>query len=424
MKTFKQFLESKGITEDVFNAKSAEEMAALHKEYSESVSEEIKTAIANKASKEDVSELIKDAIAGITGYAKADEIKAIKDSLEEQGVELTKMKNKGGEGSTKSLSDEIIEKKEAILKVARGAAGEVEMKALTTRASVANSPAGFVLPDIGQLGVKERSLYNVLPKVTLGDGNHTGTVRYRDWDEATSVRAAAAVAEGAAFPESTAKFEWYTKPLRKIGDTLPVTEEFFEDEQQAAGELEMFLEVNVNTEIDDQLVNGDNTGQNLDGLVTTVPAYTAVNSGIASANLKDLAIKVRNTITRTRGSKYRPDMLVVSSSTMEDLVLAKDANNNYIFDETTGTVGGLMVVIDENMADNVIVVGDRRYARIYEKGGVNLSRGRVNNQFNEDEMTLKARKRMLLLIRTVDKTGFLKVADVDAALTTLAATPI
>ena len=105
---------------------------------------------------------------------------------------------------------------------------------------------------------------------------------------------------------------------------------------------------------------------------------------------------------------------------MEDLILAKDANNNYIFDENTGTLGGLAVVVDENMPDNQIVVGDRRFARVYEKTGVVLSRGTVNAQFTEDEMTLKARKRLLLLIREVDKTGFLKVTDVDAALVTLA----
>ena len=315
---------------------------------------------------------------------------------------------------------QIKDNKEQIKAIAGGKAGEVEIKALTNLASVSNNAQGFFLPEIGQLGVKERSIYNVLPKVTVSDNNTGGVVRYRDWDEATTVRAAAMVAEGAVFPESTAKWQWYSKDLRKVGDTLPVTEEFWEDEAQAGAELEMFLTVNVNTEIDSQLVTGDNTGQNLEGLLTSAPAYTAVNSGITAANLKDLAIKVRNDITRTRGSKYSPDMLVVSSSTMEDLVLAKDANNNYIFDENNGTLGGLTVVVDENMTDNAIVIGDRRYARIYEKSGVVISRGMPNAQFLEDEMTIKARKRMLLLIRTVDKTGFRKVADVDAALATLA----
>lgn len=360
-----------------------------------------------------------------------EEVKTVREQMEKEREEKmnalqehldkldVKLQGKGG-SEKKTVAQEIKDQKEELKNIAIGASvKEVELKTLVTRGSVTNNASGFFLPEIGQLGYKERSVYNVLPKVSVSDSNNGGVVRYRDWDEATTARAAAMVAEGAAFPESTAAWQWYTKELRKIGDTLPVTEEFFEDEQQAASELEMFLNINVNLVVDDQIINGDNVGQNLDGLLNAAPAYTAVASGIAAPNLKDLAIKVRNDITRSRGSKYRPDMLITSSLVMEDLVLAKDANNNYIFDENTGTVGGLFVVVDENMPDNQIIVGDRRFARIYEKTGVTLSRGSVNNQFNEDEMTIKARKRMLVLVREVDKTGFRKVANVTAALTTL-----
>lgn len=321
----------------------------------------------------------------------------------------------------KTVAEEIKEKKSEIKSVAFGGSSkEVEMKALTTRASVVDNAQGFFIPEITQLGHKERTLYNVLPKVGVSDSNTGGVIRYRDWDRATTVRAADMVAEGAAFPESTAKFQWYSKDLRKVGDTLPVTEEFFEDEAQAASELSMFLDINVNLKIDDQIVNGDNTGQNLDGIFNSAPVYTPVASGIAAPNLKDLVIKVRNDITRTRGSKYSPDIVLVNSLTMESLILAKDANNNYVFDENTGTLGGMFVVVDENVDDNALLVGDRKYARIYEKAGMVISRGMPNNQFNEDEVTIKARKRMLLLIKNGDKTGFRKVTDVAAALITLA----
>jgi hypothetical protein len=48
------------------------------------------------------------------------------------------------------------------------------------------------------------------------------------------------------FPESTAKFIERT-PIRKIGDTLVVTEEFGEDSDAANAELNRFLDINVNT---------------------------------------------------------------------------------------------------------------------------------------------------------------------------------
>jgi hypothetical protein len=71
-------------------------------------------------------------------------------------------------------------------------------------------------------------------------------------------------------------------------------------------------------------------------------------------------------------------------------------------------------------SDNSLLIGDRRYARIYEKTGVVITRGTPNAQFLEDEMTIKARKRMLLLVKNGDKSGFRKVTDVTAALVLLA----
>ena len=53
-------------------------------------------------------------------------------------------------------------------------------------------------------------------------------------------------------------------------------------------------------------------------------------------------------------------------------------------------------------------------------GGVVLSKGYGANQFTEDMMTLKARKRLAFLIREADKTGFKRVTSISAALVTLA----
>jgi hypothetical protein len=379
---------------------------------------EVKTAI--DAFKSELPQAIKSAFdteIKVVTDAMELKIKEVQDHADKLDVKLQK---KEVETKTTSLAFELKSKKEEIKSMFVGSGKELELKALTNRASVSDNALGFFIPEITQLGYKERSLYNVLPRVGVSDSNNGGTVRYRDWDEATTVRAATMVAEGAAFPESTAKFKWYSEDLRKVGDTLPVTEEFFEDEFQASAELEMFLNVNVNLVIDSQLINGDGTGQNLKGLLNVAPAYTAVASGISAPNIKDLAIKVKNDITRSRGSKYAPDMALVNSLTMESLILEKDTNNNYIFDENTGTIGGLIVVVDENMPDNQMIVGDRKYARIYEKTGVVLSKGMPNAQFLEDEMTIKARKRMLLLVKNGDRTGFRKVTSISAALATLA----
>ena len=67
-----------------------------------------------------------------------------------------------------------------------------------------------------------------------------------------------------------------------------------------------------------------------------------------------------------------------------------------------------------------MVIGDSRYARIYERAGITLSRGVIGNQFAEDMETLKVRTRLAFLIRDADVGGFLKVTSISAALVTLA----
>jgi hypothetical protein len=104
--------------------------------------------------------------------------------------------------------------------------------------------------------------------------------------------------------------------------------------------------------------------------------------------------------------------------------LKKDGENNYIlppFVSSDGRNVDGMTVIEANIAPaNSIIVCDKRFGRIYEKAGVELSKGYSGTQFVEDEMTLKARKRLAFLIREADKGGFRKVTNITTALATLA----
>lgn len=297
---------------------------------------------------------------------------------------------------------------------------EVVIKAATTRSSIATNSSQLPLSGIGQLGVKVRGLYNLFAKIPVSTGDHGGKVTYTDWDEATTTRAAAKISEGAAFPESTAKFKSYSIDLAKIGDTLAVSEEFGEDQVSAAAELEFFVDTNVQTKVDDQIVNGLGTSGNIKGIISSIPSFTASNSGIEGANIYDLVKKVKTDITKNRGSKYNPDFVAMNSDTLDLLHLEKDANQNYIFPDKSN-IGSMVIVEDNNIADNVLIVGDSRYARIYETGGVSISRGLKGDQFVEDMETIKARVRLLFLIRNVDQTGFRKVTSISAALTTLEA---
>lgn len=344
-----------------------------------------------------------------------------KDDISELALQVKELETKGGKSAMENeLSKELKEKKEAIRAIAKGAKEEIAVKANTLRASIATNPHQLLIDGIGQLQRVKRSLYDIFRKIPVAKGNHNGTISYVDWDEATTVKAAATIAEGGTFPESTAKFKGYTLQLQKIGDTLPVSEEFFEDEMLAASELDMFLETNVNDVIDSQIVIGDGTGSNLKGLIASVPAYVPVASGITDANIYDLIAKVSESITSVGGAKYQPDFVAMNIADINKLKLKKDTTNNYVFNFNDPRIGTLNIIEDNHVVANTLYLGDSRFARIYEMGGVVLSEGYTGSQFTSDMLTLKARKRLAFLIRTVDQTGFRKVTSISAALVTLA----
>lgn len=370
----------------------------------------------SKQNKEAIDEAVKNVKAEMQEI-----IDKAKENISELALQVKELETKGGTSAMENeLSKELKEKKEAIRAIAKGAKEEIAVKANTLRASIATNPHQLLVDGIGQLQRVKRSLYDIFRKIPVAKGNHNGTISYVDWDEATTVKAAATIAEGGTFPESTAKFKGYTLQLQKIGDTLPVSEEFFEDEMLAASELDMFLETNVNDVIDSQIVIGDGTGSNLKGLIASVPAYVPVASGITDANIYDLIAKVSESITSVGGAKYQPDFVAMNIADINKLKLKKDTTNNYVFNFNDPRIGTLNIIEDNHVVANTLYLGDSRFARIYEMGGVVLSEGYTGSQFTSDMLTIKARKRLAFLIRTVDQTGFRKVTSISAALVTLA----
>lgn len=419
MLTVNQYLAKKEISKEQFDSMTAEEIAKVYNEINENNVAYIKELEENGATAKELSE----ALAEIN-KEQAAKLEKVLLAVEKQGIAVAKLFKKDAPKGT-TLKDILAENKNAISDIAKGmSTGEVVLKADTNLASIDSNTSAFVIPGIGQLGYKKLNASEIFPIIPITGDNINADVKYFDWDEDTIVRAAAMVAECAVFPESTAKWKQYNCPIRKIGDTIPVCEEFFEDEAMFAAELQMFLITNVDIKVDDQIVNGDNTGQNLKGLFVSSPAYVAPNAGISDASIYDLLVKVSEDITTDRGSKYSPDFALMNIADINRMKLKKDANENYIlppFVTRDGReVDGMTIIEDNHVTANSMIVGDRRYAKIYQRAGMTVSKGLVNAQFTEDQMTLKVRKRLVFIMREVDKTGFRKVTDIDAALIALA----
>lgn len=359
--------------------------------------------------------------------AKADTVDKLTDTVGKLSTSMddlgAKMQNFGKSGEGNETFEEVIGK--SFDKIKSGTPTEFNVKAsVLVSTAITSNTIAMRDTTLSPLAHRTLTMYDLFRKVPVGSDNG-GVVRYIDWDEATTARAAAAIAEGGTFPESTARWVELSIALQKLGDTIPVSEEMLFDQQRFANELQAFLTQNVDLKVDNDLLKGNGTAPNIKGLDTYATAYTAAASGIQDANIYDLIEKVDEAITLNKGSKFAPNVVIMGIADINKMKLEKDANNNYIMPPFVGRygqeVGGKTIIRNDNVAAGVMYVGDSRYGAIYEASeGYTITVGEVGTQFTTDMKTIKARKRMALLIKNSEVPAWRKVASISAALVTLA----
>lgn len=322
-----------------------------------------------------------------------------------------------------TLKSEIAGNKDKLKGLAMGSEQHVELKAITNVAVVTDNETTSFVPGLSPLNTQKLTAESLFSHRTISGDNVNKSIYYMDWDAASVVRSAATIAESGTYPQSDVKFIRKTADIKKIGDSMAVTDEFYEDEAMFSSELDLFLRTNMLIESNEQIINGDGIGENLTGVNTTALTFVAAASGIAQPNIADLCYKMREQM-KALGQKFDPNFVIMNSEVASTLELEKDGNNNYIkvpfVTDDMSSIKSMVVVIDEAQANNTLVIGDSRYGVIHERIGLQLSRAMVGTQFLTDETTLKVRRRLLFLIKDSDAPGFLKCIDVDAALITLA----
>lgn len=429
-KDFGDFLAQKGYKKA--DELSADEVIKHNAEYLKEMSEHIKAA-SDSALKEKSEELKAEMLKAITDLQSQEnaaiqkQVSTMLSGMKAQGSAIEKLMKGGAVMEVlspfeKSIDDNMDKVKEGRGK-AHGAGQEFVVKASFVAGSITGNTGAMRLTDISQIAHAKISIWDSLPKIPVSkDAN--GTVTYTDWDAATTVRAAAVAAEGGTFAESTAVFAENSITLKKIGDTIPISEESLYDRARFAAELKMFLETNVNLIADNQVYAGSGAGANMSGFKTTATAFTPVASGIAAPTIYDLAVKVKEAMVSGKNSKINPDRIYMHISDINEYKLEKDANNNYIMPPFAGQNGGVidgMLVIESNqVTTNTMTVADSRFIKVYEEPGLAVSTGLSGTQFTADLVTLKARRRAEVLVRQADRLAVYQVTSISAALVTLA----
>lgn len=220
-----------------------------------------------------------------------------------------------------------------------------------------------------------------------------------------------AVAEGAAKPYVRfASFDIITETLAKIAALTKITDEMIEDYAFVADYINNQLIYELSVEEENQLLNGNGSGQNLTGLLNREGLQV---HNIETADPGEQFDGLFRAIQKVpAATNLTADGLVLNSLDYIELRLAKDKNGQYFaggpFQGSYGQ-GGVMInpavwslrTIDTNaIPQGTYALGAfRQGSTILRKGGIRVDATNLNDKdFENNLVTMRAEERLGLMV--------------------------
>ena len=341
-----------------------------------------KAALENRSLTEDEKATVESAIAGAKAVKQDAELRKAVDALgEELDVVKPEAKQTPGTPGEKLLADSKFKSwlDEANIN------GTPDAKALSNSPSVSiggikatitgasDTSAGALITNDRYAPVTQAYDRGItaLNLITIGATN-SDAVDYARVNVLTTVNGAAPKAEGTAADESTLTFVKTTAPVREIRSFLPVSVRALNDSAQLETVVNNYLSYSLREELEDQIVNGDGSGENMLGITNT--------SGINSqAWDTDLVTTIRKAIRRCRlAGNAKPTAVLLHPEDMEKIdLLEGSVGQDYLFGgpatSSTPTIWGLPRVESVAVPVGFALVGDFRQAALWSRQDVTVS---------------------------------------------------
>lgn len=259
-------------------------------------------------------------------------------------------------------------------------------KALVTGASDTSGGAFVRADDLGlQVGMEPFQRPLTLRSLVTNGATSTDSIEYVRVTSITNNAAPVAEATSSALPtqnettgplvpatgggykpESGFAVARYSTPVRTVAHWIPVTKRAIADAAQMVTLIDGFLEYGLEEELEDQMISGDGSGENFEGLANV--------SGVqAQAWDSDLLTTLRKAKTKVRVvGRANPTAYVLNPADLEAVDLLVDNENRYFFGGPAAagsapTLWGLPIVESEAVAAGTAYVGDFSKAVLWDR---------------------------------------------------------
>lgn len=186
--------------------------------------------------------------------------------------------------------------------------------------------------------------------------------------------------EGVLKPESSLTFTSASAPVQTIAHWIPASRQVLDDAPMLQSYIDDRLRYGLKLVEETQLLNGDGTGANLNGIMTQASAY---NRGATGDTALDT---LRKAILQARIAEYPVDGIVLNPVDWAEIELLKDAENRYLIGDPRNVLGqrvwGRNVVDTNAMTENNFLVGAFQLgAQIWDRMEATVEIARQHDDF-------------------------------------------
>lgn len=181
-------------------------------------------------------------------------------------------------------------------------------------------------------------------------------------------------------PQSTLAAVKVTTPVRTIAHWSPLTKRALSDAAQIRTIVDGFLRYGLEEELEDQMISGDGTGENLEGLSQVSGVQDQTFDTDILATTRKAKTKVR-LVGRSMANAY-----VFNPLDLEEIDLLQDNEARYYFGGpaapgTAQTLWGLPVIESEAVPQGTGYVGDWRKAILWDREQAAITVSDSHNDF-------------------------------------------